>query len=110
MTQGLAGSLQHPRRSLGDRHRSQSVKFLRLAESDSERATENLGWAEQNARQSLLHDFTNPDNWRILAKVKVILADEVGLRALLSDLFSVCLLYTSPSPRDATLSRMPSSA
>ena len=25
-------------------------------------------------------------------------------------LLSVCLLYTSPSPRDATLSRMPSSA
>ena len=25
-------------------------------------------------------------------------------------LFSDCLLYTSPSPRDATLSRMPSSA
>ena len=26
------------------------------------------------------------------------------------DLFITCLLYTSPSPRDATLSRMPSSA
>ena len=26
------------------------------------------------------------------------------------DMDSVCLLYTSPSPRDATLSRMPSSA
>ena len=26
------------------------------------------------------------------------------------DLQSLCLLYTSPSPRDATLSRMPSSA
>ena len=25
-------------------------------------------------------------------------------------LFAICLLYTSPSPRDATLSRMPSSA
>ena len=25
-------------------------------------------------------------------------------------LFETCLLYTSPSPRDATLSRMPSSA
>ena len=25
-------------------------------------------------------------------------------------IFEVCLLYTSPSPRDATLSRMPSSA
>ena len=24
--------------------------------------------------------------------------------------FKICLLYTSPSPRDATLSRMPSSA
>ena len=28
----------------------------------------------------------------------------------LPSLPSVCLLYTSPSPRDATLSRMPSSA
>ena len=26
------------------------------------------------------------------------------------ELFCACLLYTSPSPRDATLSRMPSSA
>ena len=26
------------------------------------------------------------------------------------DSISICLLYTSPSPRDATLSRMPSSA
>ena len=26
------------------------------------------------------------------------------------DKYTVCLLYTSPSPRDATLSRMPSSA
>ena len=26
------------------------------------------------------------------------------------DVFGYCLLYTSPSPRDATLSRMPSSA
>ena len=29
---------------------------------------------------------------------------------LLGEKYSVCLLYTSPSPRDATLSRMPSSA
>ena len=27
-----------------------------------------------------------------------------------ANVFPVCLLYTSPSPRDATLSRMPSSA
>ena len=31
-----------------------------------------------------------------------------GLRH--QELFGGCLLYTSPSPRDATLSRMPSSA
>ena len=28
----------------------------------------------------------------------------------LVDVYIICLLYTSPSPRDATLSRMPSSA
>ena len=32
------------------------------------------------------------------------------LNLLLITLISFCLLYTSPSPRDATLSRMPSSA
>ena len=30
-------------------------------------------------------------------------------KAVLAE-FTACLLYTSPSPRDATLSRMPSSA
>ena len=30
--------------------------------------------------------------------------------ALTQGLFSICLLYTSPSPRDSALSRMPSSA
>ena len=33
---------------------------------------------------------------------------ELGYFAFAMDLY--CLLYTSPSPRDATLSRMPSSA
>ena len=89
MAEGLAGRLQHPRRSLGDRHRSQATKFLRLAESDPARSVQNSEWAEQNARQALLFDFTHPDNWRILARIKVKSADEIGLRALLSDLFSV---------------------
>ena len=37
-------------------------------------------------------------------------ADQLGL--VLADVaaIKICLLYTSPSPRDATLSRMPSSA
>ena len=33
-----------------------------------------------------------------------------SLTSPLRDRFGICLLYTSPSPRDATLSRMPSSA
>ena len=32
------------------------------------------------------------------------------LRQIDGSRFQACLLYTSPSPRDATLSRMPSSA
>ena len=89
MRQGLAGILQHPRRSLGDRHRSQANKFLKLADSDPIRHNDNVNWAEQNARQALLYDFTHPDNWRMLADIKQKLNDEIGLRSLLTDLFAV---------------------
>ena len=33
-----------------------------------------------------------------------------GIMPIATDMSGICLLYTSPSPRDATLSRMPSSA
>jgi len=36
--------------------------------------------------------------------------DDYGLRALEDGMITICLLYTSPSPRDRTRSRMPSSA
>ena len=39
-------------------------------------------------------------------EIKGTIPPEIGLLTALT----VCLLYTSPSPRDATLSRMPSSA
>ena len=39
----------------------------------------------------------------VLAQEKINLNDKLNF-------FKTCLLYTSPSPRDATLSRMPSSA
>ena len=45
-----------------------------------------------------LIDQMNPD-----ASVKALASTEV-------DISNVCLLYTSPSPRDGLLSRMPSSA
>ena len=48
-----------------------------------------------------------------LAKLATDADAVIGLRSLWADdpLYPIsCLLYTSPSPRDATLSRMPSSA
>ena len=89
MPEGLSGALQHPRRSLGDRYRAQATKFLKLADSDTERFHENTNWAEQNARQAILYDFTNEANWRLLANIKSLKSDEIGLRSLLSDLFAV---------------------
>lgn len=81
--------LQHPRRNLGNRYRSTAMKFARLAKADPSRATENLAWAEQNARQAILHDFTDERNWHALAELKVLNNDEAGLHALLEDVFSV---------------------
>lgn len=81
--------LQHPRRNLGNRYRSTAQKFAKLAKADPQRANENLAWAEQNARQALLHDFTDERNWRCLAELKVLNNDSDGLHVVLEDLFSV---------------------
>ena len=44
----------------------------------------------------------------VIKKFRLIL--ESGNIEKVREAYSGCLLYTSPSPRDATLSRMPSSA
>ena len=84
-----AGNLQHPRRNLGNRHRSQAKKFVKLAQKDPENSEQNLGWAEQNAQQSILHDFTDENNWRCLAEIKHLRNDGNGLEMVLEDLFVV---------------------
>ena len=89
LSQDSGDLLQHPRRNLGNRYRSQSQKFVGLANRDRTRFDENMSWAEQNARQAILHDFTDERNWRCLADIKVILGDGDGLCALLEDVFSV---------------------
>ena len=89
MSQDSANLLQHPRRNLGNRYRSQAQKFVRLANMDESRFDDNMAWAEQNARQAILHDFTDEKNWRCLADIKVIVGDGEGLYALLEDIFSV---------------------
>ncbi len=84
-TADIGVGLQHPRRSLGNRHRSQAEKFFKLSEIEST----NLSWAEQSARQAVLHDFTHPDNWRILLKIKVSLGDNEGIRSVLDEVFLI---------------------
>ena len=89
----IADSLQHPRRSLGDRHRSQSQKYVNLALDDQGQVIQerlvNLEWGEQSARQAVLHDFTNPENWKVLVRVKSLVGDSEGIRSVLEDLISV---------------------
>lgn len=89
MVGNSADLLQHPRRNLGNRYRSQAQKFARLASKDPDRFDENMAWAEQNARQALLHDFTDERNWRCLADIKVVVQDGQGLCAVLEDVFTI---------------------
>ena len=81
--------LQHPRRNLGNRYRSQAQKFTRLAAKDTSRAEENMAWAEQNARQAILHDFTDQRNWQCLVDIKLINGDGDGINAVLEDVFII---------------------
>ena len=84
-----ASKLQHPRRNLGSRHRAQADRFVKLAKKDSKRSSENLAWAEQNAQQAVLYDFTDERNWRSLAEIKKMRSDGEGLALVLEDLFVV---------------------
>ena len=81
----------------------------------------NQRWA-----MDLTHIYCGADGWAHLAAVidchdREIVGYEFALRGRSNEAeralesgclerFGICLLYTSPSPRDATLSRMPSSA
>ena len=58
----------------------------------------------QNKRRETL--LSNKDK-AMISKQLVTLKDDVPLK---NDAADFCLLYTSPSPRDRSLSRMPSSA
>ena len=61
-----------------------------------------------NRLQDVLKDFPAEDR----ARVKVVFHDlKAAVNPLIAaDIGKVCLLYTSPSPRDPKTSRMPSSA
>ena len=89
MASDSGGELQHPRRNLGNRCRAQAEKFVKLARTDPERMIENLHWGEQNARQAILHDFTDERNWHTLAHIKKMLGDGEGMYRVLNDVFTI---------------------
>ena len=89
MASDSGGDLQHPRRNLGNRFRSQAEKFVKLSRADPERMKENLNWAEQNARQAILHDFTDERNWNSLGHIKLLLEDKEGMYSVLTDIFTI---------------------
>ena len=77
----------------------------------------NRGLAKERANSLAKHYCPNPDDAFSatiltaddLTSDPAKLADEMSALSMFGDT-RFCLLYTSPSPRDATLSRMPSSA
>ena len=56
------------------------------------------------------HVFTDPDDVQLHEIAKFVGLVLKGNPTVTELLFLACLLYTSPSPRDGLLSRMPSSA
>ena len=74
-------------------------------EEGREKEMETPQWRETHERKEILREGE---------EIQMEMGDLVGMETLQigeeEDLLKGCLLYTSPSPRDATLSRMPSSA
>ena len=62
-----------------------------------------FGQANKDAKFSDIANFTFDNRANLMGCFEIF-------PWVICALFQACLLYTSPSPRDATLSRMPSSA
>ena len=73
---------------------------------DKRLATKALQTVGNNFPHYSLHDASHSNT--ILVQVTRVLGDRVNQLSA-TDIW-LCLLYTSPSPRDGLLSRMPSSA
>ena len=55
-------------------------------------------------------DIFNPNTGEVQAQVNMATPSELDAAVASAAKAQICLLYTSPSPRDGLLSRMPSSA
>ena len=85
--------------------------YLDLSHIDSvleiERESNPFPWTERNFTDCLekgYYSLALEDNERLIGFAIMAISSEE------SHLLNICLLYTSPSPRDGSISRMPSSA
>ena len=67
-----------------------------------------VGTGKYKSTQDMLESLSNSETEIITVAVRRIKNDHTGENLL--DKINCCLLYTSPSPRDKSSSRMPSSA
>ena len=84
--------------------KSSTINFADLMSQTTQQASgpnESTGTGGTNARQIGLG---------VKSAAITMNIDGQGSAQSTGNPFDICLLYTSPSPRDATLSRMPSSA
>ena len=91
----------------------QDHEFERLRDYTADDNYRHLDWRATARRHKLtVRDFQSSQSQRLIFLIdcgRMMTNEAVGL-SLLDHSLNACLLYTSPSPRDATLSRMPSSA
>ena len=71
----------------------------------TDKVREIFSLADQKAKQ---YKHQHIDSVHVL--LSILDTPCLGRKLLETSKLNLCLLYTSPSPRDATLSRMPSSA
>ena len=101
---------------LDDNEKSLEYNQLALQLAEGQAYKTGIAYAKGNLAMNYLRkeDYEKAEQFlKEAIKIKHERGDRNGVLGNgidLSELYMVCLLYTSPSPRDATLSRMPSSA
>ena len=80
------------------------------AEKKNQNKTIDSLTIDMKISEGLINTYTNEENKLYFEISKNLLGKELLVVTRLAQLPGNCLLYTSPSPRDRTRSRMPSSA
>ena len=96
------------------------INIFTMRHREAPQGSEEIAWAEQFDKDQIIQDGYRTQQATKPQTLSYAMMDSpVGVAAWIlekmhgwsdTDGDNVCLLYTSPSPRDATLSRMPSSA